>query len=675
MRFSITLILVAGAALAAEEGEAPITGTVTVNAGVVKRDVPPTWLGHNMEWVWQGQRLFEGDGSGAKEGFVPLIRNLNPGLMRYPGGSLANTFRFADSIGLPAERKPIANFFTLRGGYRNRMRYRTERPLLGFDDFMRFVERVRAKGAMVTVNCTWWPENPEVSGTAEEAAAWVAYANATKARRNLVVGKDPRGTDWKDGHYWADLRAKNGHPEPYNVQYWEIGNEVYAPDQGAGMSAREYADRVNDFARRMKAVDPRIKVGAVLAFDRAKWNEAVVKGAARGKGLVDFLVIHHYAGGGVATKSLALWNAGSRALPIEIEKPGKYRITLEASGQPCAGVFPQMKVDLDGEVLGTYTVDANKHQGKRKTFTFDRRLAAGKHTLTVAFLNDEYKPPEDRNLFLEALYIRPEGGKPQRLSMTSAGEVMRKLAAQTEHIRPRQIDPVDALQKRYGTSLPYHVTEYGVMYGQSRDELMKSRDQKGALVAGRIAQIALEDPRIEGSNFWCIKSAWFRVIEQGPKGFRLAPSGVALRTLAPLAQGQVIETKWHVPAFDDRLGIAGRVPWVAGVAVKKKGRVALSLLSWHPTRAAEITVQLKGVVPRAADARVLRLVGPGPNAMNQEGQPAVITLREETLQVAVSAPRRNAPADAPRASARLRLPPCSMATILFETKDAAAGRE
>jgi alpha-N-arabinofuranosidase len=46
------------------------------------------------------------------------------------------------------------------------------------------------------------------TGTLDEALAWVEYCNGT---RNT---------------YYANLRRKNGHEEPYNVKYWALGNEV-----------------------------------------------------------------------------------------------------------------------------------------------------------------------------------------------------------------------------------------------------------------------------------------------------------------------------------------------------------------------------------------------------------------------------------------------------------------
>jgi alpha-N-arabinofuranosidase len=59
---------------------------------------------------------------------------------------------------------------------------------------------------------------------------------------NAPVGTNPRG-----GVAWADVRAANGHPEPWGVTRWEVGNEHDRVDQRYWMSAdaatamRQYA--------------------------------------------------------------------------------------------------------------------------------------------------------------------------------------------------------------------------------------------------------------------------------------------------------------------------------------------------------------------------------------------------------------------------------------------------
>ena len=47
------------------------------------------------------------------------------------------------------------------------------------------------------------------------------------------------------------LRAKNGHPEPYRVRFWQVGNERRGQDYEARLAA---------FCQAMKEVDPSIEL-------------------------------------------------------------------------------------------------------------------------------------------------------------------------------------------------------------------------------------------------------------------------------------------------------------------------------------------------------------------------------------------------------------------------------
>ena len=309
----ITIILLYLPACSAS-AENPGTAILTVDVGARLRAVPPLIFGHNLEWSWGGSGLFKQDGTGPVERLVPLIKALHPGLIRYPGGSQANVFRFVQSLGPLGQRKPVANFFSIKGHWTEKVEYQTEKPLLGFDDFMAFTRATEAAGAMVTINCTWWPHNAEISGTPQEAAAWVAYANAALGAAPVPIGLDRRGINWRDSKYWANLRKQHGHPEPYNVKYWEIGNEVYDPSQGAGVSGVKYAVTATEFAQTMKSVDPSVRIGAVIACDQPGWNDAVI--GAAGPALIDFLILHTY-GPGETAESPAWWRKGSRPQPLK----------------------------------------------------------------------------------------------------------------------------------------------------------------------------------------------------------------------------------------------------------------------------------------------------------------------------------------------------------------------
>src|SRR3954452_4746942 len=128
------------------------------------------------------------------------------------------------------------------------------------------------------------------TGTPQEAADWVRSANVTKG---------------------------------YGAKYWTIGNENYGNghygsawegDDHADKSPAQYAAEVVAYADAMKAVDPTIKVGAVLttpsnwpdglvgAGDAGTWNQVVLSIAGPS---IDFVDLHWYPGGGGEAESLA----------------------------------------------------------------------------------------------------------------------------------------------------------------------------------------------------------------------------------------------------------------------------------------------------------------------------------------------------------------------------------
>jgi len=105
------------------------------------------------------------------------------------------------------------------------------------------------------------------------------------------------------------LRAKHGHPEPFQVKFWSIGNEEWLPTLG-GTSGSEYGRNYNAFASAMRKVDPTIKLIAVGAFDipagaiprthalwnivryLPDWNKNVLSQAGSE---IDYYSLHYYA--------------------------------------------------------------------------------------------------------------------------------------------------------------------------------------------------------------------------------------------------------------------------------------------------------------------------------------------------------------------------------------------
>ncbi|MGA3343314.1 MAG: hypothetical protein ABSC76_00465 [Terracidiphilus sp.] len=173
-------------------------------------------------------------------------------------------------------------------------------PESNFASFALFAEKLGQ--AVIVVN---YGANLDGTGGGEpaEAAAWVAYANGDAANAH-DLGKDSTGEDWHTVGYWAQLRgeaplaADDGlnflriqHPRPFGFKLWQIGDQVYNngyyggehtgnPDlRGAApttqkdfaklkgdpkLSPSAYAENLKTFSRAMKAVDPKIRIGAAL---------------------------------------------------------------------------------------------------------------------------------------------------------------------------------------------------------------------------------------------------------------------------------------------------------------------------------------------------------------------------------------------------------------------------
>jgi hypothetical protein len=207
-------------------------------------------------------------------------------------------------------------------------------PRSDFGSYVSVLERTRTH-AMITVN---YGSNLTDDGPGEpkEAAAWVAYANGALADET-VIGVDSTGHDWSTVGHWANLRAaaplatddgynflRIEHPEPLEIHYWEVGNEVFGNGYFEGgngfeedlhvayegadpkarqghtlLSPRTYGKGVFAYAEAMKAVDPSIAIGAVLGTVPldvpwgVEWNRDVL--AMCGK-IVDFVVVHYYPG-------------------------------------------------------------------------------------------------------------------------------------------------------------------------------------------------------------------------------------------------------------------------------------------------------------------------------------------------------------------------------------------
>jgi alpha-N-arabinofuranosidase len=190
--------------------------------------------------VWLDQIfLFPEDHvSGFDPDIVKFIRDSRLPLLRYPGGNFASGYHWKDGIGPINKRRTTYN----------RPWSMIEYNHMGTDEFMNFCAAVGAE-PLICVNAG--------DGSPQEAAEWVEYCNGSP-----------------DTKYGA-LRAENGHPSPYNVTYWEIGNELYGNWQIGHCTPEEYAERYERFYQAMKIVDPNIKI--IANGQDKKWNAPIIR--------------------------------------------------------------------------------------------------------------------------------------------------------------------------------------------------------------------------------------------------------------------------------------------------------------------------------------------------------------------------------------------------------------
>ncbi|HQK94329.1 MAG TPA: alpha-L-arabinofuranosidase C-terminal domain-containing protein [Armatimonadota bacterium] len=194
--------------------------------------------GTGTVWVDQVTLMPEGHVDGWRPDVVEATRALKPHCLRF-GGSAVIGYDWKIGIGDPDRRVP----------FRNEYWGRMEPNDVGLDEFLRFCELVDAE-PLVCVSYN--------TGDPADAAAQVEYCNGPADSR------------------WGALRAANGHPKPYGVRLWQVGNE---------QSGEEYEARVAEYIRAMRAADPTIEILSSFPSDGLM---------ERAGELIDYLCPHHY---------------------------------------------------------------------------------------------------------------------------------------------------------------------------------------------------------------------------------------------------------------------------------------------------------------------------------------------------------------------------------------------
>ncbi len=170
--------------------------------------------------------------SGFRSEVIAALKQLHSGVYRWPGGNFVSAYEWRDAIGDPDKRPPIMD----------PVWHAVQPNDVGTDEFM-ILCRLLEVEPYVTVNGGF--------GDEWSAAQLLEYTNGAV---NTPMGK---------------LRAANGHPEPYQIKFWGIGNEPWGEWQMGFMPVAQWELKHNTFARAMRKVDPTIKLIAAGAMPDA----------------------------------------------------------------------------------------------------------------------------------------------------------------------------------------------------------------------------------------------------------------------------------------------------------------------------------------------------------------------------------------------------------------------
>lgn len=191
------------------------------------------------------------DADGFRSDVLEALKKLRIPCIRWPGGCFVSAYHWKDGIG-PVRESVYDKAWCVE-----------ESNAFGTDEFMKLCQKLDCEPYLCTNAGT---------GTPEEMSDWVEYCNEPK------WGK------------WAKLRIDNGHPEPYKVKYWSIGNENYTSGEIGAKTIAVWGPFVRESAKMMRRVDPTIKLLAA-AVPEVDWNLALLRSAGD---LLDYISIHGY---------------------------------------------------------------------------------------------------------------------------------------------------------------------------------------------------------------------------------------------------------------------------------------------------------------------------------------------------------------------------------------------
>jgi alpha-L-arabinofuranosidase len=213
-------------------------------------------LGRGIEeGVWVGEHSSIPNIRGFRTDVIAALRELHVPVVRWPGGCFADEYHWRDGIGPRAARPVTLN--TNWGGV-------PESNAFGTHEFLDFAELIGAD-AYINGNIG--------TGSAREMAEWLQYMTSDRATSLTAE------------------RARNGHPKPWKIAYFAVGNEAWGC--GGNMTPEHYVDLFRQDANFLKApAGARPIIVASGGNDNdTSWTTALISRVKDDMGAISF---HYY---------------------------------------------------------------------------------------------------------------------------------------------------------------------------------------------------------------------------------------------------------------------------------------------------------------------------------------------------------------------------------------------
>ncbi|MFP5392493.1 MAG: alpha-N-arabinofuranosidase [Gammaproteobacteria bacterium] len=237
--------------------------TVTIDAArpgpVINKNVYGQFAEHLGAGIygglWVGPQSPIPNTRGWRKDVVGALRDLQVPLVRWPGGCFADEYHWRDGIGAREHR--LVKINTNWGGV-------AETNAVGTHEFFDLADQL---GAQTYVNGNLG------TGSVQEMAEWLEYMTGNA------------------GSALAALRARNGHPAPFKVDFFAIGNEAWGC--GGDMTAQTYAAQYRQYQSFLKAPSgarPKM-IASGGTVDDSSWSDVLSREL---KGRTTGISFHYY---------------------------------------------------------------------------------------------------------------------------------------------------------------------------------------------------------------------------------------------------------------------------------------------------------------------------------------------------------------------------------------------